>query len=105
MLLFAFVLERWGGCFPNASLPLVADVRVFLPPYYPRGNAIEEAFSCVKAYLSNPENQHIDRAAADFPQVLSAIFRKLLTSRRARGWVGDGGYYKHFRRSSYARLF
>ena len=61
----------------------------FLPPYSPDLNAIEEAFSSVKAYLK--ANEAVLQATDDIEDVLTAAFATI-TLQHCQAWIKHAGY-------------
>ena len=62
---------------------------VFLPPYSPDFNAIEEAFSSVKSYLK--ANEAVLQASDDIEDVLTAAFASI-TPHQCQAWIKHAGY-------------
>lgn len=61
---------------------------LFLPPYSPDYNPIEEAFSFIKYYLK--EHEFIMDMASPFA-ILSAAFNSI-TCHQCLGWIAHSGY-------------
>jgi len=68
---------------------LIGARLVYLPPYSPDFNPIEEAFSAVKAFLKRHEEEFIDAASLQWLIHQAAVS---ISSDDARGWFGDCGY-------------
>ena len=67
----------------------VGALLIYLPPYSPDFNPIEEAFSAIKAWLRRHEAQF------DAPEKLPWMIHSAIasvTSRDAFGWFDDCGY-------------
>jgi transposase len=62
---------------------------VYLPPYSPDLNPIEEAFSAIKAWLRRHEHEFVDAAA--MPWLIHQAVLSVSTE-DAIGWYGDCGY-------------
>jgi len=72
---------------------LIRSVRallVYLPPYSPDLNPIEEAFSAVKSFLK--ANEEIVTGKEDIKQVLFSAFLNI-TADDTAGWYRDSGYF------------
>lgn len=67
----------------------VGALLIYLPPYSPDLNPIEEAFSSVKAYLK--ANEAIIQNSRDIETVLQAAFTNI-SSQDCKGWFSDSGY-------------
>ena len=63
---------------------------IFLPPYSPDLNAVEEAFSCVKSYLK--ANEAVLQVTDDIEGVVTAAFATI-TTQQCQAWIQDAGYY------------
>ena len=61
---------------------------IWLPPYSPDYNPIEEAFSYVKYYLRHHESI-VD--VASLPVILTAAFESI-EKQQCLGWIRDCGY-------------
>jgi len=62
---------------------------IYLPPYSPDLNPIEEAFSSIKAWLRRHENEY------DNPEKLPWLIHQAIdsvTAAKAIGWFRDCGY-------------
>ncbi len=83
----------------NASVHHVSEVAnlissvgallIYLPPYSPDLNPIEEAFSSVKAYLK--AHEHIIHDADDVQSIVHAAFEDI-SEEDCEGWFSDCGY-------------
>jgi transposase len=62
---------------------------IFLPPYSPDMNPIEETFSAVKSYLK--ANEAVMQATDDIEDVITAAFASI-TSKQCQAWIRDSGY-------------
>ena len=62
---------------------------LYLHPYSPDLNPIEEAFSYVKAYLKKHDN--IIQADIPLVSVLESAFESI-SSRECNAWITDSGY-------------
>ena len=62
---------------------------LFLPPYSPDLNPIEEAFSKVKYYLR--EHDEVLQAADDINPIIRAAFQSI-TTKDCQGWIEHSGY-------------
>jgi transposase len=62
---------------------------VYLPPYSPDFNPIEEAFSAIKAWLRRHEHEYI--GAETLPYLIH-LASACISENDARGWFGDCGY-------------
>ena len=67
----------------------VGAILIYLPPYSPDLNPIEEAFSSVKAYLK--AHEAILYSENDIKMVVEASFSSISTN-NCRGWFTDSGY-------------
>ena len=63
---------------------------IFLPPYSPDLNPIEETFSSVKSYLK--ANETVMQATDNIEEVITAAFASI-TSKQCQAWIRDSGYY------------
>ncbi|KAF9514896.1 hypothetical protein BS47DRAFT_1294566, partial [Hydnum rufescens UP504] len=62
---------------------------LFLPPYSPDFNLIEQLFSCIKAGLHCHYNDELDKASPiSFIQCACGT----ITADKAHGWFRDSGY-------------
>ena len=71
---------------------LVRDAGIlllFLPPYSPDYNPIEELFSYAKYYLK--EHDEIAQALNDVTSILQSAFDNV-TSHQCNGWITHSGY-------------
>ena len=64
----------------------VGALLIYLPPYSPDLNPIEEAFSSVKAFLKAHE-----AISRDIETILQASFDNITTD-ECEGWFSDSGY-------------
>ena len=69
---------------------------VYLPPYSPDFNPIEEAFSCVKAWIRSHRDEvlvEMDGGLDSHPYAVlwDAVFMSV-TLDNIRGWFRDSGY-------------
>ena len=62
---------------------------IFLPPYSPDFNAIEEAFAKVKAYLK--ANEMAVQATDDITEMVLMVFATI-TQEDCLGWIEHSGY-------------
>jgi transposase len=62
---------------------------IYLPPYSPDLNPIEEAFSFIKAWLRR--NQHLYTDSDQIPMLTHEAIRNI-TPEIALGWFADCGY-------------
>ena len=62
---------------------------LFLPPYSPDYNPIEETFSCIKYYLK--QHDEIMQAVDDPMPLIQAAFDRI-TPNQCAGWINDCGY-------------
>lgn len=62
---------------------------IFLPPYSPDFNPIEEAFSAIKAALRRHEIRF--EGPESIPWIIREVVREI-TPTDALGWFGDCGY-------------
>ena len=62
---------------------------MYLPPYSPDFNPIEEAFSSIKASLRRNEQQFMN--AEQIPWLVTQAIHDI-TADMAIGWFGDCGY-------------
>ena len=62
---------------------------LFLPPYSPDYNPIEEAFSYVKGYLK--EHDDVLQLLDDPLPIVRAAFNSI-TPHQCNGWISDSGY-------------
>lgn len=67
----------------------VGALVIFLPPYSPDLNPIEEAFSSVKSYLK--ANEAVLQATDDIEQVIYAAFTHISPD-MCKAWIRDSGY-------------
>ena len=63
---------------------------VFLPPYSPDLNAVEEAFSSIKSYLK--ANEAVLQVTDNIEELLTAVFATV-TPQQCQAWIKDAGYY------------
>ncbi|THU95153.1 hypothetical protein K435DRAFT_615444, partial [Dendrothele bispora CBS 962.96] len=62
---------------------------VFLPPYSPDLNPIEESFSAVKAWI----RRHWKEAQqSEYPDIFLIEASATVTSEKAKGWIAHSGY-------------
>lgn len=69
---------------------------MYLPPYSPDLNPIEESFSFVKAYIQRHGARfRADVASKQGERPLMFLYEALdqITPRHARGWMKDCGYF------------
>ena len=71
------------------SITSVGDLPVYLPPYSPGLNPIEEAFSSVKAFLK--AHEVIANSSRDIETIIQAAFH-CITIDKCKGWFSDCGY-------------
>ncbi|KAF9509003.1 hypothetical protein BS47DRAFT_1302086, partial [Hydnum rufescens UP504] len=62
---------------------------LFLPPYSPDFNLIEQSFSCIKAWLCHHYNDELDKAS---PISFIQHACDTITVDKAHGWFQDSGY-------------
>ena len=62
---------------------------IYLPPYSPDFNPIEEAFSTIKASLKR--NEHYFTGPEQIPYLVSLVVNKI-TAEDALGWFADCDY-------------
>ncbi|THU92535.1 hypothetical protein K435DRAFT_587671, partial [Dendrothele bispora CBS 962.96] len=62
---------------------------VFLPPYSPHLNPIEESFSSVKAHIWRNWQAAQD---SEQPEIYLLEAASTVTSEKARGWIQHSGY-------------
>ena len=62
---------------------------IFLPPYSPDLNPIEEVFSSVKSFMK--ANESILQVTDDIEAVVTAAFTDI-TSEQCQAWMNDAGY-------------
>ena len=62
---------------------------IYLPPYSPDLNPIEEAFSYIKYYLK--EHDEVLQLVRNPINVLQAAFDSI-TSEKSKGWIAHCGY-------------
>ncbi len=70
----------------------VGALLVFLPPYSPDLNPIEESFSAVKSFLR--ANEELATSPMDIENILLTGFASI-TSEDCYGWYCLSGYYKY----------
>ena len=75
----------------NELIESVGALFIFLPPYSPDHDPIEEAFSSVKSYLK--ANEAILQVSGDIESVLLAAFTNI-SADDCRAWFRDSGYRK-----------
>ncbi|KZV64028.1 hypothetical protein PENSPDRAFT_588984, partial [Peniophora sp. CONT] len=63
---------------------------LFLPPYSPDFNPIEESFSAVKAYLRRHGSRFLRGLHLEFE--IFRAFATAVTPEKARAWFRDSGY-------------
>ena len=63
---------------------------MFLPPYSPDLNPIEESFSAVKSFLR--ANEELASSSKDIEDILLRGFASI-TSEDCYGWYSHSGYY------------
>ena len=83
----------------NCSIHHIAEVKdllhqagilvLFLPPYSPDLNPIEEAFNYVKAYLK--KHDVLLQSGAPLPTIIEAAFESI-TRDHCNAWITDSGY-------------
>lgn len=61
---------------------------MFLPPYSPDLNPIEESFSAVKAWL----RRHWKRALREDPELILCEAAATVTRSKSTGWFTHAGY-------------
>ena len=71
--------------FTNAGVLLL-----WLPPYSPDLNPIEEAFSSVKAYLKQHDDI-LQLISVDPVPIINAAFQQI-TKQHCNGWISHSGY-------------
>ncbi|RPD53269.1 hypothetical protein L227DRAFT_513527, partial [Lentinus tigrinus ALCF2SS1-6] len=64
---------------------------IFLPPYSPDFNPIEEAFSCVKYHLRR-HGDPCDLGGVPEVQLMEACMAAV-TAEKAQGWYRHSGYH------------
>lgn len=69
---------------------------IYLPPYSPDLNPIEEAFSCIKAWIRRNRDYVVGEMTGEvtcnpYRVLWEAVFDSV-TPEKARGWFGDSGY-------------
>jgi len=74
--------------FPSLTFTLGARL-VYLPPYSPDFNPIEEAFSAIKASLRRNEQQFMN--AEQIPWLITRAIHDITPDMAIR-WFGDCGY-------------
>ncbi|THU94791.1 hypothetical protein K435DRAFT_645625, partial [Dendrothele bispora CBS 962.96] len=62
---------------------------IFLPPYSPHLNPIEESFSSFKAYIRR-NWKHAQ--ASEYPDIYLLEATSTITADKARGWIQHAGY-------------
>jgi transposase len=67
----------------------LGHVLLFLPPYSPDFNPIEESFSCVKHWIRK-NWQHVQ--AAEYPEITLLESSAAVTAEKTRGWFVHSGY-------------
>ena len=67
----------------------VGALLIYLPPYSPDLNPIEEAFSSVKAFLE--AHEAIVHSSRDIETIFQASFDNITTD-ECKGWFSDSGY-------------
>jgi hypothetical protein len=77
---------------PNcvALFKLIGAVLIYLPPYSPDFNPIEEAFSAIKAWLRRHENEFTQEN--QLPWLIHQAAAGI-TAGDAIGWFRDCGYF------------
>jgi hypothetical protein len=69
---------------------------IYLPPYFPDFNLIEESFSAIKAWIrANRDYTHSelsDDATADLYTMIWKAVYMTVTPTKAEGWYRDCGY-------------
>jgi transposase len=89
------IVEECGefGCsldlFKLKCTPMEGACLVYLPPYSPDFNPIEEAFSTIKAWLRR--NEHRYAGAEDMPWLIHQA-AACISADDALAWFGDCGY-------------
>jgi transposase len=71
------------------SLQVVGAKLIYLPPYSPDYNPIEQAFSSIKAWLRRHEDQAV--LAEERPWLIHEAI-DAVTADDARGWISNCGY-------------
>ena len=78
-------------------VPIVEDLfgdagilLIWLPPYSPDLNPIEEAFSSVKAYLKR-HHDILQLSSVDPVPIIQAAFDQI-TKQHCNGWISHSGY-------------
>lgn len=85
MCLFFFDLQLLGAKtpkYPGAKL-------IYLPPYSPDFNPIEQSFHSLKAWLRRHENEAVNDAVRPW---LIHQAAESITSNMAQGWISNCGY-------------
>jgi hypothetical protein len=69
---------------------------IYLPPYFPDFNLIEESFSAIKAWIranrDYTRSELSDDATADLYTMIWKAVYMTLTPTKAEGWYRDCGY-------------
>ena len=74
---------------PMVTLRVLGACLVYLPPYSPDFNPIEEAFSAIKSCLRCNEEEFSNAASL---QWMIHQAENSISSEDAMGWFGDCGY-------------
>lgn len=72
-----------------AEMHCLAACLIYLPPYSPDFNPIEEAFSFIKGWLRRHETEYTD--SDQLPWLMEGATREI-TRERALSWFADCGY-------------
>ena len=88
MWYFCFYFSLCCFCRLDTNFPAGAQL-VYLPPYSPDFNPIEQAFHSIKAWLSHHENEAVN--AAIRPWLIRQAANSISVE-NAEGWISNCGY-------------
>lgn len=101
-LVHARYATSYSSSDPSVPIPLTISSGMhllYLPPYSPDFNPIEEAFSAMKAWIREHRGHCLDALAdnadpdvADPYWMLYDAVRQSITPEKARGWFAHAGY-------------